>query len=74
MEEKEISFSFFFSGKEAALEAAHEELSALKEMTSFDVSTGVLETDCKTRFEECRKRVRWNQCLDVLLHLFRNTL
>jgi hypothetical protein len=47
----------YFSGKEAALEAAHEELSALKEITSFDVSTGMLETDYKIRFEECHKRV-----------------
>ncbi|KDR24080.1 hypothetical protein L798_09415 [Zootermopsis nevadensis] len=43
--------------KEAALEAALEELSALKEITSFDVSSGVLETDYKTRFEECCKRL-----------------
>ncbi|XP_033609685.1 A-kinase anchor protein 9 isoform X6 [Cryptotermes secundus] len=45
------------SGKEAALEAAHEELSALKEITSFDASTGMLETDYKNRFEECHKRL-----------------
>lgn len=57
----------YFSGKEAALEAAHEELSALKEITSFDVSTGMLETDYKIRFEECHKRVSLHQCLCIFL-------
>jgi hypothetical protein len=47
------------------LEAAHEELSTLKEITSFDVSTGMLETDYKIRFEECHKRVSLHQCLCI---------
>jgi hypothetical protein len=60
----------YFSGKEAVLEAAHEKLSALKEITSFDVSTGVLETDYKIRFEECHKRVSLHQCLCIFLGNF----
>jgi hypothetical protein len=60
---KEIQY---FSGKEAALEAAHEELSALREITSFDVSTGMLDTDYKIRFEECHKRVSLHT---LMLHL-----
>ena len=51
-----------FPGKDAALEAAHEELRALKEITSFDVSTGMLETDYKLHLEEYHKRVSWNHC------------
>jgi hypothetical protein len=60
----------YFAGKEATLEAAHEELSALKEITSFDVSTGMLETDYKIRFEECHKRVSLHQCLCIFLGNF----
>jgi hypothetical protein len=51
-----------FSGKDAALEAAYEELRALKEITSFDVSTGILETDYKIHLEEYHKRVGWHHC------------
>lgn len=74
MGEYKLSISSFLSGKEAALEAALEELSALKEITSFDVSSGVLETDYKTRFEECCKRVRWPHCLHIFLNIFINIL
>jgi hypothetical protein len=70
MEECKVSISFFFSG----VEAAHEKLSAVKEISSFDASTGMLETDYKTHFEECRKRVRLRQCLDIFLYLFSNVL
>ncbi|XP_069680061.1 A-kinase anchor protein 9-like isoform X4 [Periplaneta americana] len=45
------------SGKEAALEAAHEELSALKEISSLDASSGMLDTDYKTHLEEYHKRL-----------------
>jgi hypothetical protein len=58
-----------FAGKDAALEAAQEELRALKEITSFDVSTGMLESDYKTHLEEYRKRVSWHHCLYVFLRL-----
>jgi hypothetical protein len=64
-EYKEIQY---FPGKEAALEAAHEELSALKEITSFDASTSMLETDYKIRLEECHTRVS----LHYFLHIFRD--
>ena len=50
-------FKFLIVGKEAALEAAYEELSALKEISSLDLSSGMLETDYKTRLEEYQKRV-----------------
>jgi hypothetical protein len=54
--------AYIFSGKDAALEAAREELRALKEITSFDVSAGVLETDYKLHLEEYHKRVSWYHC------------
>jgi len=61
-----------FPGKDAALEAAHEELRALKEITSFDVSAGMLETDYKLRLEECHKRVSWHHCRHIFLGFIRN--
>jgi len=56
-----------FPGKDAALEAAHEELRALKEITSFDVSTGMLETDYKLHLEEYHKRVSWHHHHHIFL-------
>ena len=44
-------------GKDAALEAAYEEISALKNLSSLDLSSGVLETDYKAHLEEYHKRV-----------------
>jgi hypothetical protein len=60
-----------FSGKDAALEAAQEELRALNEITSFDVSTGMLENDYKTHLEEYRKRVSWHHCFHIVLGLYK---
>jgi hypothetical protein len=62
-----------FPGKDAALEAAHEELHVLKEITSFDVSTGVLETDYKQHLEEYHKRVSLHHCLHIFLGFIHNT-
>ena len=61
-----------FPGKDAALEAAHEELRALKEIRSFDVSTGMLETDYKLHLEEYHKRVSWHHCQYIFLGLIHN--
>jgi hypothetical protein len=61
-----------FPGKDAALEAAHEELRALKEITSFDVSTGMLETDYKLCLEEYRKRVSWCHCHHIFMGFIHN--
>ena len=63
-----------FPGKDAALEAAHEELCALKEITSFDVSTGMLETDYKLHLEGYHKRVSWHHCHLIFLGFIRNTV
>ena len=63
-----------FPGKDAALEAAHEELHALKEITSFDVSTGMLETDYKLHLEGYHKRVSWHHCHHIFLGFIHNAV
>jgi hypothetical protein len=61
-------------GKDAALEAAHEELRAVKEITSFDVSAGMLETDYKLHLEEYHKRVSWHHCHHIFLGFIHNVV
>jgi len=63
-----------FPGKDAALEAAREELRALKEITSFDVSTGILETDYKLHLEGYHKRVSWHHCHRIFLGFMHNAV